>query len=27
MTRVAQRVSGLGQFVSARKPERRPKPR
>jgi len=26
MTRVAQRVSGLGQFVSARKPERGPRP-
>jgi ubiquinone/menaquinone biosynthesis C-methylase UbiE len=25
MSRVAQRVSGLGQFVSARKPERRPR--
>ena len=25
MTRVAQRVSGLGQFVSARKPARRPR--
>jgi ubiquinone/menaquinone biosynthesis C-methylase UbiE len=27
MTRVAQRVSGLGQFVSATKPARRPRPR
>jgi ubiquinone/menaquinone biosynthesis C-methylase UbiE len=27
MTRVAQRVSGLGQFVSARKPLRRPRAR
>lgn len=25
MTRVAQRVSGLGQFISARKPRRRPR--